>query len=160
MTDLPNNLDDRIQQLEAIEAIRKLKARYFRFIDTKQLDKWKDLFTEDVYIKWETAGAPDAIFHSRDEAVGAIKSLMERTNYGNRTIHHGHMGEIEITTPTTATGIWPMFDYVMTPKSTMQGYGHYHEDYEKQNGTWRIKRLHLTRLHCDYTPVKTELFDT
>ena len=33
---------------EDIEAIRQLKARYFRFVDTKQWDRWGDLFTEDA----------------------------------------------------------------------------------------------------------------
>ncbi len=72
------------------------------------------------------------------------------------TVHHGHMPEIALTSATTATGIWAMFDWVdwsktATPERTFQGYGHYNEEYEKgADGRWRIKRLHLTRLRVDH----------
>jgi len=33
--------------LAEIGAIRQLKARYFRFPDTKQWDAWRELFSED-----------------------------------------------------------------------------------------------------------------
>ena len=33
--------------LVEIEAIRQLKARYFRLLDTKQWDAWLEVFTED-----------------------------------------------------------------------------------------------------------------
>jgi hypothetical protein len=36
--------------------------------------------------------------------------------------------------------------------SELHGYGHYHETYEKVDGTWRIKTLTLTRLRQDVTP--------
>ena len=34
--------------LEALEAIRRLKARYFRYVDTKQWDRFGELFCEDA----------------------------------------------------------------------------------------------------------------
>jgi hypothetical protein len=49
-----------------------------------------------------------------------------------------------------------MFDWVdhqSDPETSMQGYGHYVEDYEKgADGTWRIKNLRLTRLRTDRIP--------
>jgi 3-phenylpropionate/cinnamic acid dioxygenase small subunit len=33
--------------LEDVEQIKELKARYFRFFDTKQWDRWRGLFTDD-----------------------------------------------------------------------------------------------------------------
>ena len=36
-----------IEQLWDIEAIKQLKARYFRYIDTKDWDAFSQLFTED-----------------------------------------------------------------------------------------------------------------
>ena len=65
------------------------------------------------------------------------------------SIHHGHMPEIELTSPTTAHGIWAMMDYLYLPNFTFKGYGHYDEDYVKENGQWKIKRILLTRLHCE-----------
>jgi hypothetical protein len=69
------------------------------------------------------------------------------------TVHHGHMPEIELTSPTTATGIWAMEDMLRWPDGTeLHGYGHYHESYEKADGAWRIAASTLTRLRMDFTP--------
>jgi hypothetical protein len=34
--------------MDGIEAIRRLKARYCRFLDTKDWDGYRQLFTDDV----------------------------------------------------------------------------------------------------------------
>ena len=69
------------------------------------------------------------------------------------TVHHGHMPEIEILSPTTARGVWAMEDKLRWPEGspiqTMHGYGHYHETYELVDGAWRISTLTLTRLRLD-----------
>jgi hypothetical protein len=61
------------------------------------------------------------------------------------------MPEIEITSPTTARGVWAMEDKLRWPErgTAMHGYGHYHETYELVDGAWRIKTLTLTRLRVD-----------
>ena len=68
------------------------------------------------------------------------------------TVHHGHMPEIELTSPTTARGIWAMEDILHTPEDSVNvvhGFGHYHETYERIDGEWRINTLRLTRLRVD-----------
>jgi SnoaL-like domain len=66
------------------------------------------------------------------------------------TIHHGYMPEIEITSPTTAQGVWAMEDIIhwpaalSSPGKTVCGYGHYHETYECIDGRWLIKTMKLT----------------
>jgi SnoaL-like domain len=71
------------------------------------------------------------------------------------TAHHGHMPEIEITSPTTARGIWAMQDFLQMPEGSplgmksMVGWGHYTETYELVGGEWKIKTLVLTRLRRD-----------
>ncbi|MBW2381092.1 MAG: nuclear transport factor 2 family protein [Deltaproteobacteria bacterium] len=58
--------------------------------------------------------------------------------------------EIELLSPTEARGIWAMFDYVeFKPSRGIRGYGHYHEEYRKENGKWLISTLKLTRLRVD-----------
>jgi hypothetical protein len=66
------------------------------------------------------------------------------------------MPEIELTSATRATGIWAMFDYVELPEFTLRGFGHYHEEYLKQGGRWRIQSMRLTRLRCEVTPGQPE----
>ena len=71
------------------------------------------------------------------------------------TVHHGHMPEIEITSPTTARGVWAMQDFLQMPEGSplgmksMTGWGHYTETYELVDGEWMIKTLVLTRLRRD-----------
>src|SRR5256885_1876267 len=69
------------------------------------------------------------------------------------TVHHGHTPEIDITSSTSATGIWAMEDHLWWPEgspiTTMHGYGHYHETYEKVEGRWLITSTTLTRLRTD-----------
>ena len=135
------------EQLVDIEQIKQLKARYFRFLDAKDWDSWKEIFTADCQYRIELGrGDPDIVHHDREDFITQTSKALE----GSRTTHHGHMPEIEITSPTTAQAIWAMFDYVTWGRdSDLKGYGHYHETYEKQNGHWRIKSLHLKRIRVD-----------
>jgi len=131
-----------------IEAIKQLKARYFRLLDTKQWDAWGDLFTDDVV--FVDTSAPGDRMEGREAIVAQLRKLLGPAT----TTHHGHMPEIELTGPTTATGVWAMFDYVhlpqVDPPVTFEGWGHYHEEYVKaDDGTWRIARLRLSRLRID-----------
>ena len=65
------------------------------------------------------------------------------------SIHQGFMPEIQLTSSTSATGMWAMFDYLRLPRCTFKGWGHYNEDYVKEADQWRIKKIHLTRLHTE-----------
>lgn len=127
------------------EAIKQLKARYFRFIDTQQWDQLAEVFTKDATLKW--GPADDQIMVGRDAILAGLMANLE----GAKTVHHGHMPEIELIDETHAKGIWSMFDRVDHPQYLLIGFGHYHEDYVLQDGAWRIQHLHLTRLHEDRT---------
>jgi hypothetical protein len=135
-------------ELVDIEQIKQLKARYFRLLDTKQWEAWGDVFTVDGEIRFGESET-DRWIVGRDRIVRTL----QRSIGDGITVHHGHMPEISITGPTTATGIWSMFDYVDKSGEhpiQLRGYGHYHEDYVKDDvGTWRIARLQLTRLRED-----------
>jgi hypothetical protein len=39
-----------------------------------------------------------------------------------------------------------MDDIVVLPGLQLQGWGHYHECYRKENDVWRIAKIRLTRL--------------
>jgi uncharacterized protein (TIGR02246 family) len=130
--------------LMELEQIKQLKARYFRLIDTRRWAEWADLFTEDVVATFQTVSR-DTRFEGRPALVQGVKTFLADAV----TVHHGHMPELELTGPATAHGIWAMYDIVRKPETTLHGYGHYEEDYVKQDGTWRIKTLRLTRLHTE-----------
>jgi len=131
--------------VDDVEAIRQLKARYFRTMDTKDWSGMRAVFTDDVVM--DTSSSGGGVIAGADEFL----AFLEPTLRDVVTVHHGHMPEIEITSPTTATGIWAMEDMLRWPDGTeMHGYCHYHETYEKVDGEWRIKTSTLTRLRTDF----------
>jgi uncharacterized protein (TIGR02246 family) len=133
--------------VDDIEAIRQLKARYFRTMDTKDWAGMRQVFADDVVM--DTSSSGGGVITGADE----FMAFLEPTLQDVVTVHHGHMPEIQITSPTTATGIWSMEDMLRWPDGTeMHGFGHYHETYEKVDGEWRIKTSTLTRLRTDFTP--------
>jgi hypothetical protein len=136
-------MDDAAALLE-IEAIKQLKARYCRYLDTKQWTAWRAIFTDDFLS--DTSQAGGKVIRGADEFVAFThKSLGNRT-----TVHQVHAPEIELTSATTARGVWALEDVVRFPLGlNLQGYGHYHETYEKFDGQWRITSSTLTRLRED-----------
>jgi uncharacterized protein (TIGR02246 family) len=133
-----------------VEAIKQLKARYFRLMDTKDWDGFGDVFAPDVEIDTSIDGG--GVVNGRDEFVSFLRGVIGDVI----TVHHGHMPEITVTSPTTATGTWALEDQLWWPEGSplrhMHGFGHYHETYEKTGGTWRIKTLRLTRLYRIFDP--------
>jgi uncharacterized protein (TIGR02246 family) len=128
-----------------VEAIRRLKARYFRTMDAKDWDGMRQVFTDDVVIDTSEAGG--------DVVRGAAEfmAFLQEALAGAVTVHQGHMPEIDLTSETTAMGIWALNDIVIWPNGVrLDGYGHYHETYEKGADGWRIKSSKLTRLHTDF----------
>ena len=131
--------------MDDIEAIKRLKARYFRTMDTKDWAGMRQVFADDVVI--DTSEAGGELVTGAD----AFMAFLEEALAGAVTVHQGHMPEIDLTSDTTATGIWALNDIVIWPNGMrLDGYGHYQETYEKAAGEWRIKSSKLTRLHVDF----------
>ena len=131
--------------MDDIEAIRQLKARYFRSLDAKDWDGMRRVFTDDVVM--DTTASGGSVINGAD----AFMAFLRETLAGTVTVHQGHMPEIDLTSATTATGIWALHDIVIWPNGMrLDGYGHYHETYAKADGEWRITSSTLTRLHMDF----------
>ncbi|MDQ2649311.1 MAG: nuclear transport factor 2 family protein [Actinomycetota bacterium] len=129
-----------------IEAIKQLKARYFRTLDTKDWAAFRQVFTDDVVI--DTTASGGELITGAD----AFLTYLDTALAGTTTVHQGHMPEIEVTSDSTATGIWALHDIVIWPGGMrLDGYGHYHETYTKTADGWRIAGSKLTRLHTDFT---------
>lgn len=137
------DLEARIARLEAIEEIRRLKARYFRCVDLRAWDEFATLFTDDF--------TPD-FGESTSGPVDKATFVAAVTNHfrSGISIHHGHEPEIEIVDETNAKGLWPMYDLVESPPDSgyrnHTGWGHYTETYRRVDGRWRIATTKLTRL--------------
>ena len=131
--------------MDDIEAIKQLKARYFRTMDIKDWAGMRRVFADDVVM--DTTESGGGVIAGADEFL----AFLEPTLRDVVTVHHGHMPEIALTSGTTATGIWSMEDMLRWPDGTeMHGYGHYHETYAKVDEEWRITTSTLTRLRTDF----------
>ena len=142
---------DRLERLEAIEDIRKLKARYFRYMDTKLWEDLRGVFTADMRVI-----TPDGKvwLEGGDAYAASLKNSLEHAV----SCHQGLTGEIDVTDADHATGIWAMQDVIEWPDAhpregwkAIVGRGHYHETYRREDGQWRIATLTLTRLRLDIT---------
>ena len=150
------------ETLLAMEAIRTLKARYFRLMDTKQWDAYRELFLDDSVFD-ATQAMTDPVtgggenlsarvgepITGRDAIVAYVSSGL---NDQVRSFHEGFMPEIEILSSDTARAVWPMEDRVWFGAGGggfMHGYGHYHETYRRVGSRWHIQTLKITRLKVE-----------
>jgi hypothetical protein len=146
-----------LETLFAVEQIRTLKARYFRFVDTKKWNELRALFTDDATVFFpEGFDAPRPIPE-------AMKFIAEVLDSPVVSVHSGYMPEIEIVDQDHAKAIWPMQDHMYWSSekqnpfgvSEVHGAGHYHETYRREHGQWRISSLKLTRLRRAIVPLPT-----
>lgn len=143
-----------LERLSIIDAIRQLKARYFRSLDTKDWPGYESVFTPDLLADMRDAnGQRDESQLTRGAAtyVANLAPLLQDVI----TVHHGHSPEIAVVSASEATGIWAMEDKLWPgagaplPFRHLHGYGHYHERYLLWEGEWRISEIRLTRLHVE-----------
>lgn len=152
---------DPLQRLIAIEDIRQLKSRYFRFLDCKDWDGLATIFCDDAIFDARTANSVEPDLETGNdwyhEGGEAIVAFIRNVTTPLVSAHHGHCHEIEILSDSEARGIIAMQDTVWHEAGTsaaplLLGYGHYEEDYRKVDGQWRIHRSRLTRLNVILGP--------
>jgi hypothetical protein len=147
-----------LERLQAIEDIRILKARYFRYMDSKHWDALAALFTQDMKILTPSG----AVYTDSGPAYAAsLKYSLEHSV----SVHQGFMSEIEIIDEANATGVWAMQDVIeWTDRHPTQGWksilgrGHYHDTYRNVAGSWLISGFTLTRLRLDVIDAPKSLF--
>src|SRR6218665_2685044 len=129
---------DDLQRLVAMEEIRQLIARRARLVDGKHWEALAGLYTDDVVAHHLGTTGPKAM-------VAEIARALE----GIRSIHHVHLPEITMTSPTTGTAIVPMEDILLWEvdgvKRWAHGFGHYFQRFLKTEKGWRISDHKLTR---------------
>jgi len=124
-----------LRKLRDIEAIKQVKYRYFRCLDSKRWDEMKECFAEDAETDWASG-------KWQFQGVDAIVQFLSKTLPYNRiTMHQGHHPEIELTSDTTARGKWSLQDYIIDNKGNLylMGASFYNDEYVKVNGDWKIK---------------------
>ena len=122
--------------LQEIEAIKRLKYKYFRCLDTKRWDEMRECFTEDATSAYSSGKYS---FQGREQILKFLVDAMDRPTV--LSAHHGHHPEIELTSATTAVGVWALADTFIDVEAgiTVRGAAYYRDDYVKVNGQWKIK---------------------
>jgi uncharacterized protein (TIGR02246 family) len=135
---------DPIERLLALEDIKRLKAFYCRCLDTKDWEGFASSFADDGI--FDHGGGQGAI-RGPQAIAEAVRGVVDDV----QLVHHALMPEIEVTSPTTAVGIWALDDMLRWPdgRRSLHAYGHYHEDYVKVDGRWKIKLSRVTQLRVD-----------
>lgn len=143
---------DALQTLLTIEQIRAVKARYCRMLDTKDWEGFARLFTTDAVM--------DVREDTGNDRIAGLAAIVAQVRFAvdhAATSHQVHSGEITLTGPDTATGVWAMQDRVVWQAgkspvpgiASITGYGQYHESYRCEAGEWKIAALRLSRFHVD-----------
>jgi hypothetical protein len=147
MADLAE-IEARLKRYEDIEAIKQLKYKYFRTLDSKLWDELAECFTDDATTAYSGGK------HSYQGKDAIMKFLREGLNPTMISMHQCHHPEIELTSDTTAKGVWALYDYVIiTPVNmSLRGAAFYHDEYVKVSGDWKIK-------HTGYERIFEEVWD-
>jgi SnoaL-like domain len=163
-----SGVDDAVQQLLHLEAIRLLRPRYCRIVDLKLWGELEDLLTEDYqYFTNPIPGTQTVAAHNPGAALDnepVVRSASEfrvrvsTLTDGAATVHSCFNPEIEILADQRgARGIWAMHDVVTHPAKPAlcyTGYGHYYDEYRLcDDGRWRISKAIQTRLRMNPLPV-------
>lgn len=129
--------------LEEIEAIKALKYKYLRCVDCKLWDVMPECFTPDATTSFSGG---EYSFQGIDAIMDFFK---EHLTPSFVSTHHGHHPEIEITSETTAKGIWALEDYVIMTDLNMSLHGaaYYHDEYVKVDSEWKIKHTGYERIY-------------
>ncbi len=130
-------------RVDDLEEIKRLKARYCRYLDTKQWAALRALFADDAvfdgFRSAPTGSGPDQF------VAGGSSRLADAI-----TVHQCHLPDIVFLDEDTARGTWAMHDYLEWPDRPgpdrgYYGYGYYEEEYRRVDGVWKMAVLRLRR---------------
>ena len=146
-----SDLEKRIRVMEDIEAIKKLKAKYFRCVDKKLWEEMETVLTEDAVADY---GMGIELLQGRKAIMEFLKKNLGRDSM--ISVHQGHNPEIEITSEITAKGVWVLNDrLIIQTIATSSGWRYYEDEYVKVNGEWKKKSTKITNILEEWTQTKT-----
>jgi hypothetical protein len=130
-------LEHRLQILEDVEAIKKLKARYCLAVDVREEEGFVSLFTEDAV--WD--GGRFGRYEGRAAIQNFFRSIPEILSFA---VHYVMNPVIEVQGE-QATGRW----YLLEPCTMVEGNravwgtAQYDEVYVKKGGEWKFQQIKL-----------------
>lgn len=149
-----------VERLAAIEAIRQVKARYFRGVDNQDSALVRSILAEDCVLDYRGCCTDPA---TGIDHLPMMNKVMEgRASWpdavppdGPRlvTVHQGHDPDITVESEGTASGIWAFTDRLFLPPegpfSQLTGWGRYHETYVNRGDGWKLRTTRIERLRVE-----------
>ena len=131
--------------LAEIEAIKQVKYRYLRALDTKHWDDFADTLTEDVIGDYGESLGEEHHFTDRATLVEFMRNSMPA---GVITEHRVTHPEIAVNGD-EATGIWYLQDKVIAAEFSFMlvGAGFYHDTYRRTADGWKISKTGYDRTY-------------
>lgn len=149
------SVEERLEALEQIEAIKALKHRYFRSCDAKDPDTFRACFiAQGADVHYGPLGG----FDDADEIAAVFTRIALHKVDGKPVIldmHHGMHPDITLTGPDTATGRWTLkFRQLnMIERTERLLTGEYDDDYVIEDGVWKMARSHFRQLWAMVRPL-------
>ena len=143
-----------VDDLIAIEEIKRLKYKYVRCLDQKRWDEIAELFVPDAVASY---GGGAWSFDGRDAIVEFLRSSMGSQQF--LSAHRVGQPEIDITGPDTATATWALMDLVLQLEFgiDIRGAAFYEDTYVKVDGHWKIKSTGYKRTYEELEPRSKEI---
>ncbi|WP_428844289.1 nuclear transport factor 2 family protein [Mycolicibacter sinensis] len=141
-----------MSELENIEAIKQVKYRYLRALDTKHWDDFAATLAEDVTADYGKSMGTEHKFTDRDSLVDFMRSSLPANVISEHRVSHP---EITLTGPDTASGIWYLQDRVIMPDYDLMliGAAFYHDRYRRTADGWKISDTGYQRTYDATMPL-------
>lgn len=149
MDETTPDLERRVGALEAADAIRALKHRYWRACDTKDPAAFRDCFVAEGA---DVDFGPMGRFDDADGITEVFRQVALARRADGRPVvldmHHGMHPDIHVVDATHATGRWTLrFRQLNLVDDTETVAAiEYDDDYVVEDGRWRIRRSHTRTL--------------
>lgn len=136
-------LETRAARVEDVSDIERLQRAYGYYLDAAQWDQMADLFADDGSIEIGL----DGVYRGKER----VRQYLHALGHGHTGLSYGELNTHMILQPVidlapdgrTAKGRWRAV--IMTGtygKSAYWGEGPYENEYVKQNGVWKIEKVH------------------
>lgn len=150
-------VEQRLEVLEQIEAIKALKHRYFRACDAKDPDTFRACFAQGADLHYGPLGGFEGPGQADKLAEVFTRIALHQVD-GKPVIldmHHGMHPDITVTGPGTATGHWTLkFRQLnLIDRTERLLTGEYDDGYVIEGGVWKISRSHFRQLWSIVRPL-------
>lgn len=138
---------------ETAEIIRRKKAQYCRFVDTKQWSRFPEIALPTAKLTFFEPGMVPLGVGKKKLLFDSLQPWIDHVSKGlanMQSVHVIGLDELEQTAPDEVKAIFCMRDDVKMDRSLglvwSVGGGHYHEIWRRKGDDWFLEELRLERL--------------